>query len=292
VAADETRIRTPERARAADAGASLVCVDGEPASLGLRVALDGELVIGRDPGCSVALASPDLSRRHARVVPDGAGHAIEDVGSTNGTYVNGARLDRGTRAPLRPGDRVEVGGVVLKYLAAGDPEARDWDRLRAEALRDALTGLPNRRAFDDALAREVARAGREAAPLSALLLDVDRFKAVNDGHGHAAGDAVLRAVAARARAALRAEDLLARIGGEELAALLPGAGLADAVEIAERVRRAIAAAPVEAGGASIAVTISIGAAQRAAGEDGPALLARADARLYAAKAAGRDRVSA
>ncbi len=123
------------------------------------------------------------------------------------------------------------------------------------------------------------------------MLDVDRFKAVNDGHGHAAGDSVLRAVAARAAAAIRAGDLLARVGGEEFAILLPGADLARAAEAAERVRATLAERPVEAGGTALAVTASLGCAALASGEAPEALVARADARLYAAKGAGRNRVA-
>jgi len=121
---------------------------------------------------------------------------------------------------------------------------------------------------------------------------VDRFKAVNDRHGHAAGDAVLRELAARASAAVRAGDLAARIGGEEFALLLPGAALPNALELAERVRAAIAAAPVDAGGTPLAVTVSLGCATLAPGEPPTALLARADARLYEAKRDGRNCVRA
>lgn len=284
---DETRIRPPGGSSAAPKVASLVCVAGHADVLGLRIALEGEVVLGREPGSAAPLRSPDVSRRHARVVSAEAGHAVEDLGSTNGTFVNGEEVERRL---LRSGDRIDLGGTVFKYLAAGDAEAEEWERLRAEAVRDALTGLPNRRAFEEALLREVARAERENAPFAVLLLDVDHFKRVNDGHGHPAGDAVLRAVAARARGALRAADLLARVGGEELAALLPGADRAAALEAGERVRLAVRASPVEAGNAAITVTLSVGVAVRRAGEEGADLLARGDERLYAAKRGGRDRV--
>jgi len=122
------------------------------------------------------------------------------------------------------------------------------------------------------------------------LLDVDRFKSVNDQHGHAAGDQVLRAVAARVGGALRAGDLLARIGGEEFALLWPGADLVNAVEIAERIRASIADGPMNAGGRSLWITASFGCAIWSGDETTAALLARADARLYEAKRAGRNRV--
>lgn len=284
---DRTRVRPPGAEDPAAGGYCLVFVAGEGA-LGLRVPLDGELLLGRDAACAVPLLAEDVSRRHARVVPEGGGHVLVDLDSTNGTFVNGRPVGRHR---LAPGDRVQVGPFVARYLRAGDAEAAALAALADLAQRDPLTGLANRRTFEEALRREVARARRSGAPLAVAALDVDHFKRVNDAHGHPAGDAVLAAVAARAAAALRAGDLLARVGGEEFAALLPGAGLAAAAEVAERVRAAIAGAPLEADGRSLSVTASLGcAALEPSDPDGAALLARADARLYQAKRAGRDRV--
>ncbi len=255
--------------------------------LGLRVALEGEVVIGRDAGCAVRLQADDVSRRHARVAPDGDGHVVVDLGSTNGTWVNGREVETHR---LRAGDVVRLGSFAARYVAAGDPDGSQIEDLARVARRDPLTGTANRRAFVEELSRAVARAGRTGAPLSLVALDVDRFKAFNDEHGHAAGDAVLSAVAARAGEILRAGDLLARTGGEEFAALLPGADLAAAFDAAERIRGRIAAAPVEVAGRALAVTASFGCAELRPGEDGEALLGRADARLYEAKRAGRNRV--
>jgi diguanylate cyclase (GGDEF)-like protein len=285
VSADETRSRPPGDAPAGGE-ACLVFVEGAPA-LGLRVPLGDEVVLGRDPACAVPLSADDVSRRHARITADGDGHLLVDLDSTNGTWVNGlaVRVHR-----LRAGDRVRLGAFVARYVAVGDPEGRQLADLALASRRDALTGLPNRRAFEEDLAREAARAARTGAPLAVVVLDVDRFKAVNDAHGHAAGDAVLRAVAARAGAAVRAGDVLARVGGEEFAILLAGTDLARAVEAAERIRRALAAAPVEAAGRALRVTASFGCAALGAGEAPQALVARADARLYEAKRDGRDRV--
>jgi diguanylate cyclase (GGDEF)-like protein len=283
---DPTRVRPPgEEARATDA--CLVFVEGE-AVLGLRVPLVGEAVLGRDADCTVPLPAEDVSRRHARVSPDGAGHLLADLGSTNGTFVNGRRVEVHR---LAAGDRVRLGSFVAAYVAAGDAAGRHLEELARLARRDALTGLPNRRALEEELARETARAARAGTALSAIALDVDRFKLVNDAHGHAVGDAVLATVAARAAAALRGGDVLARTGGEEFTALLPGADLARAVEVAERIRARVAAGPVEAAGRALAVTVSLGCAALAAGDHGGSLLARADAKLYEAKRAGRDRVA-
>jgi diguanylate cyclase (GGDEF)-like protein len=284
---ERTRSRPPGDApRGGEA--CLVFVEGD-ALLGLRVPLAQEVELGRDPACAVRLPSDDVSRRHARIAADAEGHLLVDLASTNGTWVNGRRVEVHR---LRAGDRLRLGGFVARYVAAGDPEGGELAGLALASRRDGLTGLPNRRAFDEELAREVARAARSGAPLALVVLDVDRFKAVNDGHGHPAGDAVLREVAARAAAAIRQGDLAARLGGEEFALLLPGADLSGAAELAERVRAAVAGAPVPAAGQSIAVTVSLGCAALAPGEAPEALLGRADARLYEAKRTGRDRVVA
>jgi len=284
---DETRSRPPaEPPRAGEP--CLVFVEGD-AALGLRVPLGEEVVLGREPACTVRLDADDVSRRHARIAADGEGHVLFDLRSRNGTWVNGRAVERHR---LRAGDRIRVGAFVARYVAAGDPDGSELSSLAAASRRDPLTGLPNRRAFEEELGREAARAARAGAPLAVVALDVDRFKAVNDTHGHAAGDAVLREVGVRIGAAVRAGDLAARIGGEEFALLLPGAGLTGAVELAERLRAAIAAAPVDAGGTPLAVTVSLGCATLAPGEPPTALLARADARLYEAKRDGRNCVRA
>lgn len=154
------------------------------------------------------------------------------------------------------------------------------------ALTDALTGLGNRRAGEEALVREVSRAQRARSPLSLLLIDVDHFKRVNDVHGHATGDRVLRAVAATLAAASRASDLAFRWGGEEFLVLLADTPLRGAVECAERIRLHVAA--LESDG--VRVTVSAGAAELGEDEIIETTMRRADERLFAAKAGGRNRV--
>lgn len=157
--------------------------------------------------------------------------------------------------------------------------------LQLLADTDALTGVLNRRSFFQQ-ATTLARADQ---PLAALLLDVDHFKLVNDRHGHAFGDAVLVEIAARCRGALRAGDILARLGGEEFAVLLPRQDEARAAAVAERLRQAIANAPVDGPLDSQPVTISVGGACAGSGEVPlDELLLRADRALYAAKRAGRN----
>jgi two-component system cell cycle response regulator len=165
------------------------------------------------------------------------------------------------------------------------------------ALTDPLTGLRNRRYLETRLSEELARARRERRPLSCLLLDVDYFKRVNDTYGHLAGDDVLRELAQRVLTEVRASDVCARYGGEELAILLPATRRNDALALAERVRRVVCEAPIIVGeDRAVTVTASIGVATvmptNADNADGcrRQLLGGADAALYRAKAGGRDRV--
>ena len=183
---------------------------------------------------------------------------------------------------------------VTERRAAEERLAAANAELAMVASSDALTGLANRRRFDAALAEEVARARREGAPLSLLMLDVDRFKLYNDAYGHPEGDACLRAVAeALTTVVRRPSDLVARYGGEEIAVLLPATDAEGALRVAERCRAAVAELrrPHQGNaGCGGVVTVSIGCAALAPERaDGAALLAAADARLYEAKRTGRNR---
>jgi len=161
-------------------------------------------------------------------------------------------------------------------------------RLSADATTDPLTGLANHRAFQERLHAEVARARRHERPLALALVDVDCFKAINDAGGHALGDEVLRAVAAELGEHLRAEDVLARIGGDEFAILLPEASAADAAFALERARRAIEGAPF-AGGAHVTISVGVCDDEHATGAE--QLSRFADGALYWSKEHGRNRVS-
>jgi diguanylate cyclase (GGDEF)-like protein len=167
--------------------------------------------------------------------------------------------------------------------------AREFGRLRDHADHDPLTGLRNRRGFDAAFLGERLRFERYGHALSVLMLDIDHFKRINDEHGHDAGDEVLRVVASVLRIALRDVDVVARHGGEEFVVLLPETPASAAAEVGERVRAAVAAAQVHAGGTAIPVRVSVGVSSCPELVIAPAdLLASADAALYEAKRAGRD----
>ena len=184
------------------------------------------------------------------------------------------------RARLRSGERVI--GLQERLLEI-------QEQLRHQALHDHLTGLWNRRAIREHLERELHRAAREGSPVAVAIADIDHFKQVNDLHGHAAGDDVLCETVDRMRCVMRDYDAIGRYGGEEFLIVLPGSQGEDALNFAERIRKAVAAAPMEAGGVRGPVTISLGVAWTADGSaDADALIQLADAALYRAKASGRN----
>jgi diguanylate cyclase (GGDEF)-like protein len=165
------------------------------------------------------------------------------------------------------------------------------EKLRELASIDDLTKLLNRRQFLASLDDEFTRALRFGLPLSVAVIDVDHFKQVNDRHGHPVGDFVLRALAQRCRRVIRRDDILGRLGGEEFAAAFIETDMREALSTAERLREEVAAEPFDLGHAKLSVTVSIGVATRQAHEtDTSELLWFADRALYAAKAAGRNRV--
>ncbi len=199
------------------------------------------------------------------------------------TSETGAMIERSRQTS----GRISESAGLVESLRA------ELDAARQQALTDALTGLPNRRAFDDRMAGAIAASDASGKPVALLILDIDHFKTVNDRFGHPVGDAVLRRTAQTMRAALREGDLAARTGGEEFAALLPATKLEEAFEIAERLRLAIAAQTltIRATGTKLGdVTISIGLALRHPGETPVQWTKRADEALYRAKQEGRNRV--
>lgn len=187
---------------------------------------------------------------------------------------------------LAPVRGVEVDARVRSALRAAGLEAS----LREVMRTDALTGLANRRHLDEHLAMTASAARRHRQPISLLLVDVDHLRRVNDAAGHAAGDAVLREVAARVLGRLRTEDMAGRWGGEEFLVLLPATALDGAWHLAERVREAVASSPVAIGGGrDVLVTVSVGCAE-GTGDDVDDHLRRTSDALDAAKAAGRNKV--
>jgi diguanylate cyclase (GGDEF)-like protein len=213
------------------------------------------------------------------------------------------RLRRVRAAERRLRDLVEQRTAQLRQqaerLEAADAEKnalmaalrQQASAFEQQAREDALTGLANRRAFDELLAYEFTRAARSELPLCVALIDIDHFKRINDEHSHAIGDEVLRRVAQRMRSLCRDVDTLARWGGEEFALLLPDTRLSDALNVCERVRHGLENLDLDPVHPGLSVTVSIGLASHEELPDHDRLLSQADAALYAAKQAGRNRVA-
>jgi len=281
-------IRPPGAREAVGTSASLVVIHGE--LLGQRVELvTGSVIIGRSPDCEFQINHRSVSRQHCRIWREGAGYRLRDLDSTNKTFLNEQPI---LEAELRDGDHIAVGDNVLKFMEQGSLEARYHDELYQLATSDPLTGLYNRRQFQELMEKEILRATRHARALTLALLDIDHFKSINDRFGHPAGDGVIKAIATLLRQSARADQLVARIGGEEFALVYPEQNARDASVGADRLRAAVEAMPHELGGETLRVTVSLGLATWERGMQGLADLMRAaDAQLYRAKQAGRNRVS-
>lgn len=256
-------------------------------------AMDGtDHVIGRGTDADIWVEDSGVSRRHARISCRSNGrYFVEDLGSTNGTFLGTLRVNV---SELAPGDRVQVGpNVVLRFSVIDDAEEELQRRLYESSTRDGLTRVYNRKYFNERLTAEVAYSRRHKVKLAVLLIDLDNFKAINDTHGHLAGDMVLRLVSAQIQKLIRVEDLLARYGGEEFVIIARSTGKTDAVRLAERVRQSVENLVVAFGETFLQVTTSIGVATLpdVAPDGGPnELLALADARLYEAKGQGKNQV--
>ena len=254
----------------------------------------GGLDLGRAPENGLCLPEPEVSRRHARLQVSADLKSVEllDLGSTNGVFVNGRRvLADPNPVLLKAEDVIRVGKHAFKLKHMDALERRYQRDMVASTILDPLTGLGNRTTILYQLASQVELARRHHRPLAVILADLDRFKQVNDTHGHRIGDRALEAFGTLLRHRLRASDPLGRLGGDEFLIVLPETSLALALSAAEGLRRALAEHPLNLeSGPSLQLTCSLGVAELKAGDmDGGALLARADAALYGAKAGGRDR---
>jgi diguanylate cyclase (GGDEF)-like protein len=262
---------------------------------------EGELVtleqtpftVGRHPTNSLRVDDDSMSRFHSRVVRDAGNFYVEDLGSRNGTFVQGKRVQR---QKLEDDDWVQFGPRVGFRFAITDVKQEHLlKKLYQSSTRDALTGVYNRMHFEDRLRAEIAFAVRHSTEASLVLLDIDFFKKVNDTYGHQAGDAVLKHVAQACAQTVRTEDVFARFGGEEFAAVLRGISVSGSARMAERLRLALARSSAVFEGRTIPVTISAGCAAVSCCLSNPSadeLIAIADRRLYAAKQGGRNRVVA
>jgi two-component system, cell cycle response regulator len=288
---------SPLNASRADAGlanrqsAYLIVIRGGIPGTMLRIGPD-ETHLGRSGENTFALDDMTVSRRHATVRMDARGHVtLTDLGSTNGTFLNGTRLDANRTTTIEDGDRIQFGsGVVLKLVRLDSSDEHFQQEMFERTVRDGLTGVYNRTYFLNQVGGLSARPASQGSGLAILMVDVDHFKRINDRFGHLVGDIVLREISSIIRESTRAEDLVARYGGEEFIVALPVSSPDLATERADRIRSSVAARRIRAGGSEIRVTVSIGLAFSA--PHWPlsevSLIQAADEALYQAKADGRN----
>ncbi len=232
---------------------------------------------------------------------DLAQNVATDVGEHN-ALVGGISSELGAIADGSPEAAAAVAEAVAKILSANDKlqnrlaeaeqkiqtQAEEIQTQQSEARTDALTQIANRRAFDDALSKNIKSFENNQRPFSLLIFDVDFFKKFNDTHGHQAGDEVLRSVGKTLTQTVKTTDIPCRYGGEEFALVLPNTRIDSARIAAERVRKAIEAMQIDFEGKALQVTASIGVAEMTTGEDAASIIRRSDDSVYAAKEAGRN----
>ncbi len=283
---DRERIMPPSKGVP---NACLITIYGP--ELGKRYDLAGrtETIIGRDEDADLTIPALAISRRHARIFTNRGRYFIEDMNSTNGTFINDFQITQPVELELH--DRIQLANVILKFLSGDDVESLYNEELYSLSTTDGLLGIPNRRYLMTALEKEISRSRRHRHDLSIMMIDIDFFKKVNDTYGHLAGDAALKHLVRLIRENTRKEELLCRFGGEEFVLVLPETGPSSANTVAEKLRQIVQDTPLIFDGEEIAFTISIGVAtwdDRLKTTEN--LIKKADERLYLAKTSGRNRV--
>jgi two-component system cell cycle response regulator len=295
-------LEMPGRGR--DRRPALVFLRGELLAVPIPLERD-EVILGRALEADVRVNDARASRLHARITTERDGetgftrYRITDLGSTNGTVVNGQLV---TDALLQDGDKIVIGEHLLRFDMLDEIDREFQRQIHRLLVHDELTGLLTGKSFFSELRREAARAAAESRPFCVLMMDIDHFKKVNDTYGHLVGNQTLEEVGGVIMRSLRAGDVAARFGGEEFAAFLLDAQYAQGLVAAERVRAGVEeyAFPITRHGAAEVespqthyITISIGvAAFPDDARDPIELVELADTALYRAKRGGRNRVFA
>ena len=271
----------------------LVILSGGIPGAMLRLSPGGNR-LGRAADNTLQLPDGSVSRYHAFLGIDDEGQVrLTDLGSTNGSFLNGRKLPENTPVRIKDGDRLQFGSDVIVKFIQPDPCEEQFQREMFErTVRDPLTGLYNRSYFLAQFGPLADRGALRGLGMAVLMLDIDHFKKINDTHGHEVGDKVLREVSGVLRRATRADDLVARYGGEEFVVALPVAAPDQATERAERLRTSLSSRRILADGVPLRVTASLGLSFAPPGRPRSihALISTADQGLYQAKNSGRDRI--
>ncbi|MCI5071845.1 GGDEF domain-containing protein [bacterium] len=246
------------------------------------------LTIGRSEKVQVQVFGENVSRKHARIIKEGDTFIIEDLNSTNGTFINTRKI---SKQNLEDGDLILVGNNILKFIYGSNTETQYYEEMYRLATKDGLTQAYNKVFFLEKLNEEFRRSQRYSRDLSLIMLDLDHFSIINNQHGHVTGDSVLKIIAKNILANVRKEDIFGRYGGEEFALLLPEINSTGALTIAEKIRRMIESIPFKIKDNNINITLSAGIASvdpdMKTSKD---LIEKADKALYDAKHHGRNNV--
>jgi len=268
----------------------LVVLAGDSVGRVIRLERNTELKAGRVRECQLFFDCDNVSREHAAFLVDDKGRTqIQDLGSTNGTLINGKRVDT---ADLHDGDRICMGNVILRYCHKDGLEYDFQQNLYDKATRDPLTGVYNKRFFTETLERELAFHRRHELPLSILILDLDHFKKLNDQYGHLNGDLVLKTLGREILDSMRREDTFARFGGEEFVGMFRATPKDQALAIASKLCMLIESLEFTTGKNTFRVTATIGVATMENNnyESAEEMLMAADNNLYIGKTRGRNQV--
>jgi two-component system, cell cycle response regulator len=270
---------------------SLLVVQGAEIDLGRHVMCDRPITIGRDERADLTLSDGSISRAHCMVDRHDGGYILVDLGSTNGTTLNGERVE--DRMPLQPGDKIFIGASVIRFAYSDQLDLQFHSRLEEMVSIDPLTGMSSKRQYDATYRAMLERATAEDSPLTVMVMDMDGLKIINDTYGHEMGGFVIAEVAGLIRTVLEEHGYLCRFGGDEFVGCFAGLEKARAVQLAEEVRDKVAHHVFVHNGERVEPTISIGVACYPADvEDPNQLFGAADRAMYEAKRHGKNQVKA
>lgn len=271
---------------------SLLVVQGAEVDLGRHTLCDHPIIIGRDERVDLSLNDGSISRAHCSVerAPNETGYLLVDLGSTNGTSLNGRRVK--DRVPLETGDKIFLGSSVLRFSFSDSVDVEYHSKVEEMVQTDALTGLDTKRQYDAVFDVVSNQATYEHSALTVMVMDLDGLKAVNDTHGHEMGSFAIAEVASLIQRVLSAHGHLARFGGDEFVACLPGVEHEQGMLLGEALRLSVEEHEFMRESTRIAPTLSIGVATFPSHTQHPSQLFKAaDDALYCAKRAGKNQVA-
>jgi len=251
-----------------------------------------EFIAGRSQECEIWIEDQTISRKHFKIIKNDNLYEVQDLNSTNGTYVNSKRVNS---MVLKAGDKIQISKDTIIQFDYFDENRKISEQKRYEmGVKDPITGTYNKSYFLQRINEEFSFCYRQNLPLSILMLDIDFFKMINDNYGHLAGDKVLQEIGVLVSHMIRSDDVFCRYGGEEFVIIMRNTSCQDAVNLADRIRKKMEEHEVQYDDQTLKVTISIGVATSIDRNfrDYVALIAEADKYLYLSKGSGRNKVSA